>query len=209
MKLIFALFISCACLAQDFKSFQGRLVYSVEMEDTSLQLLFPKKHMVVYTNDTIVRIENETKTLGKQVVLKHTVLQKSYLLLSNGENKYAIQSSKEETVSAKNYPYTFKKKRGKCKIAEIKANRLIVTHADFKKPYTFLYLKKYSSKYVDAFDNIPGLPVKYFLSTPDGVVVYTLESMEESPVLEDLFGIPSNYKRVSFDEFLEEMIPKE
>ncbi len=200
--------ISCACWSQDFKPFQGRLIYSVEMEDTSMQKFFPKKHMVVYTNDTIVRIENETKSLGKQVLLKHTQVQKSYLLLISGENKYAIQSSKSDTSQTTKNPYTFKKKRGRNKIAGQKACRLVADHKDFKQPYDFWYLKKYSPKYLDAFENIPGLPVKYYLTTPDGVFMYTLESMEESPVNQDLFGIPSDYKRVTFDEFLDEILPK-
>ena len=130
-------------------------------------------------------------------------------MLQSGSKKYAIQTdlSKEKTDkdSTKNN-YTYKKKFGKRKILNLKANRMQVSLTDAKKSFEILYLKHLSPKYVDAYKDMPGLPVRYYLNTADGVFVYTLISMEKKQVNRDLFGIPSDYKRVSFDQFLEEML---
>lgn len=210
MRLLFFLCFSYSCFAQNYEPFQGKLVYSIEMVDTAMQKFIPTRTMVIYTNDTIVRIENETSQLGKQVVIKHTLLNKSILLLQNGDTKYAIQTdlSKNQTQISDTIKrtYTYKKKLGKRKILGLKANRLLMTSKVQKKSLEILYLKNYSPKYIDAYNDVPGLPVRYFLNTDDGVVVYTLVYIEKIAINRDLFGIPSDYKKVSFDEFLDEVL---
>lgn len=210
MRFIFFLFFSCTCLAQTHEPFQGKLVYSIEMVDTAMQKYIPTRTMIVYTNDTIVRIENETAQLGKQVVIKHTLLKKSILLLQNGNTKYAIQTDLSKEEKPKNDTikptYTYKKKLGKRKILGMKANRLLMISKTQKTSLEILYLKQYSSKYIDAYGDVPGLPVRYFLNTDDGVVVYTLVYIEKKVVNRDLFGIPSDYKKVTFDQFLDEVL---
>ena len=78
--VLFTLF-SFSSISQKFVPFTGKLVYSIQITDTSLRKLIPTKTMVVYTNDTLLRIENDTDKLGKQVVIKHLILKKSYLLI--------------------------------------------------------------------------------------------------------------------------------
>lgn len=210
MRFLFFLCFSFPCFAQNYEPFQGKLVYSIEMADTAMQKFIPTRTMVIYTNDTIVRIENETSQLGKQIVIKHTLLNKSILLLQNGNNKYAIQTdlSKNQTQKSDTTTpsYSYKKKIGKRKILELKANRLLITSKSQKNSLEILYLKNYSPKYIDAYNDVPGLPVRYFLNTDDGVVVYTLIYIEKTSVNRDLFGIPSDYKKVSFDQFLDEVL---
>lgn len=210
MRFLFFLCFSFPCFAQNYEPFQGKLVYSIEMADTAMQKFIPTRTMVIYTNDTIVRIENETSQLGKQVVIKHTLLNKSILLLQNGNNKYAIQTdlSKNQTQKSDTTTpsYSYKKKIGKRKILELKANRLLMISKSQKNSLEILYLKNYSPKYIDAYNDVPGLPVRYFLNTDDGVVVYTLIYIEKTSVNRDLFGIPSDYKKVSFDQFLDEVL---
>jgi hypothetical protein len=181
------------------------------MADTALQKMIPARTMIVYTNDTIVRIENETNQLGKQIIIKHTVLNKSILLLSSGDKNYAIQtnlskktdSTKIDTTTSK---YIYKKKFGKKRVLKLKANRMTIQLKGQKKSIEVLYLKDYSPKYVDAYNELPGLPVRYFIQTEDGIVVYTLIQMEHKVINRDFFGIPSDYKRVTFDQFLDEVI---
>ena len=98
MKLsrLFLLF-TLSVFSQKHEKFTGKLVYEITMVDTSLQKIYPKKEMVIFTNDTIVRIENETKQFGKQILIKHTILNKSYLLLNDGLNKFAIQTDLSKT----------------------------------------------------------------------------------------------------------------
>jgi hypothetical protein len=197
--------------AQKYEAFQGTLVYSIEMADTSLQKMFPPTTMTIYTNDTIVRIENETNQLGKQIIIKHLILNKSILLIQNGETRYAIQTdlSKEQNKIEKDtleHGYIFKKKIGTRKIINLKANRMNVKLIGQKKSIEILYLKHFSPKYIDVFEGIPGLPVRYYINTEDGVMVYTLIHMEKKKLDRDLFGVPNDYKKVSFDQFLEEVM---
>ena len=209
MKLILFCLLSFSLFSQNYEPFEGKLVYSIEMADTSLHKYFPTRTMIVYTNDTIVRIENETQQLGKQVVIKHTILNKSILLLQNGTDKYAIQTdlSKQKAKSDSLKPQiTYKKKFGKRKILNLKANRIELTVKGKKQKIEILYLKNLSPKYIDAYNEVPGLPVRYYINTEDGVAVYTLVYMEKVKLNRDLFGVPIDYKKVSFDQFMDELI---
>ena len=189
----------------EYEQFSGKLVYSISIKDTSLQHMIPNRTMVIYTNDTLIRIENETDQLGKQVIIKHLTLNKSYLLLSTPMNNYAIQTDHNDGKEIK-FPYSFKLKRGKRKILGMKAKRLMVSHENFKEPIEFLYLPLLSPKYINTLDNFPGLPVLYYISSVDGTYEYRLISIEKSTPNHDLFGIPSDYKRVTFDTFLNEVL---
>lgn len=194
--------------SQNHEPFRGKLVYSVQMADTALRNLYPATQMVVYTNDTITRIENQTEQLGKQVTIKHMVLNKSYLLIETEHQNFAIQTDLND-MTKKESKYTFKKKLFKRKIADIKANRLIVSHPDMKVEREYLYLKKHSPKYINTFEEFPGLPVHYYIITMDGVYEYTLKSIEYFLPERDLFGIPSDFKKVTLDEFMEYILQEQ
>ena len=190
-------------VAQEFKPFTGKMTYTIQMADTSLRELIPTSKMTVYTNDTLIRIENETDQIGKQILIKHLTLNKSYLLLETPLGKFAIQTDHaNDTLPSR---YSFQKKSFKRKIAGIRANRLMVSHADMNAPREFLYLKKYSPKYLNNFNNFPGLPVHYYIVSIDGIYEYTLSSMEHMLPEKDLFGIPSDYKRISYNDFVDLM----
>lgn len=202
--LIIFLFITSVTFGQKQTGFTGRLVYSVETTDSAMMELFHERKMIIYTNDTLVRVENMTDQLGQQVAIRHLSLQKSYLLLKTAEGNFAIQT-KFDQDSIKPSKYTYTKKWGKKKIAGIKAKKLIVNHKDFKEPLTFYYLKKTPSKYLDGFNNFPGLLVEYYIPTEDGILKYTLTSMESDPTNLDLYGIPSDYQKVTMSEFIDIM----
>ena len=199
------LFLVSSTFAQEQVPFQGKLVYSIQIMDTSLRKIYPDKEMIIYTNDTLLRIENSTDQLGKQVLIKHMALNKSYLLLETPIDNYAIQTD-HSTQKVDSFPYSFQKKWGKIKIAGRKANRLMVKHAAYEKPMAFLYFKNTSNKYLNAFTNFPGLLVNYYVVTVDGIFVYSLKSMETMVSQHDLFGIPSDFKKVTFDQFMNEIM---
>jgi hypothetical protein len=163
-----------------------------------------KSFMTVYTNDTLVRIESESMQLGKQVLIKHLILGKYYILLEFNAQKFAIQHQvKPDSTASK---YTFKKKFGKKKFANLKAKKLEVKlHAE-EKEQTIYYLKGINPNYIDAMNGIPGLAAEYFLQTQEGVFTYKLIHFSEETVNKDLFGIPKEYQKVSFDEFIEQMM---
>jgi len=199
--------------AQKTQRFTGMLEYKISVHDTSLRSLFPENSMIIYTNDTITRIENFTSQLGKQVVLRHMEKKKSYLLLDTQVGKFAIRTdesnsdAKQDSTTPKR-EFTFEKKMCKRKIVNRKANRMLVSHPEFETPIEFLYFKKISNKYSTFYTEMPGLPVKFSVPTADGIVDYELVKMSEYAPNHDLFGVPSDHQLVTFDEFLEKMVSK-
>ncbi|MDX2362751.1 MAG: hypothetical protein QNK23_18215 [Crocinitomicaceae bacterium] len=187
--------------------FIGMLEYKATMRDTAMQAFIPESRMVVYTNDTVTRTENMTSQLGQQAVIRHMDLNKSYLLLDTPLGKFAIQTdlNKPDTVIAVSN-YSFEKKCMKRKLLGHKVKRLMVSHPEFEEPIEFWYLPNISSKYNNAFTDLPGLPVKYSIASRDGIIDYELVKISEYAPDRDLFGVPSDHERISFDDFLEKMI---
>ncbi len=194
-------------LAQKGK-FTGVLEYKITVRDTAMQALIPENRMIVYTNDTIVRTENFTQQLGMQVTIRHIEKNKSYLLLDSPVGKFAIQAdlSIKKNDSTSTNKYTFEKKCFKRKVLGRKANRILASHPEFDEPIEFLYFKDIDKKYHNTFEGIPGLPVRYSVYTTDATFDYELIRINEYSPNRDLFGIPSDYERVSFDDFLEKML---
>lgn len=197
------------------KTFTGMLEYKISVRDSSLRDLVPDNRMLVYTNDTVVRVENFTNNLGNQVAIKHMLIDKSYLLLDTDFGKFAIQmdESKEQktmqandTTTAEIDKFVFDKKCGRKRLLGRKMNRLMVSHPDFNEPIEFLYLKGYSTEIVSAYSKINGIPTKYSVITPDAIFDYELVKISEYTPEHDLFGIPSDFERVTFDDFMDQLI---
>lgn len=201
---IAALALMLAIGAQAQKPLSGIFTYkaSVSLPDTNVVL--NSWQVWVLTNDTISRVETETAQFGKQVYIRHIELKKAYLLLEYGTEKYAIQTDlqeqKRDTV-APEYTITRKLFGGK-KVAGIKSRRYYVLDKNQKEGYYCYFAKKISGKYLEVYPEVDRLPTEYYLPSPDGLIRYELTGFEEKPLNRDLFGIPSDYKRVSFDEFM-------
>ena len=180
--------------------------YRIEAFDSSLIDYLPNHPMIIYTNDTITRTENYTDQLGKQVKVQHMGLNKFYILLDTPRGKFAIQNDvNEQSKDTVPTEYTFKKKFFRKKILGIKANRMMVNHPSFKEPIEFLYFKKTSNKCNPVFEEIPGLLVKYSIVTVDGILNYEMVRYNQYTPNRDLFGIPSEFERISFNDFIEIM----
>ena len=193
---------------QKFKRFSGLLEYKITAEDTSLANLYPETRMVIYTNDTIVRMENQTSSLGKQVTIRHAEKQKAYQLLETEFGKFAIKADltdKPDSIPASD-SYTFDKKCKRKKILGKKAVVYEVNQEAYKATKDFLFYKNYSNKYLNTFEDVPYLPVVYYVTTYDVILKYELVRMSEYTPDRDLFGIPSDYERVTFDEFLDKYL---
>lgn len=158
----------------------------------------------VYTNDTIVRVETETQ-LGMQVYIRHMSLNKAYLLLDFDGQRYAIQTDlekggeKTDTLATK---YSIKKKMGSKTIAGVKCRRYHVSDKRVNEEYDCYFAKKIGNKYLEVFSEVPGLAVDYYLPSEDGLVHYELTGLTLTDVNRDLFGVPSDCKRITFDEFV-------
>lgn len=207
-KSVFSLFfifsmVLTSC-AHKKEAFVGMLEYKITVRDTSLRQFIPDNTMFLYTNDTITRMENYTERLGQQIIIRHIEKNKSYMLIETQQGKFAIKTdlNKIDTVKTET-KYTFKKKTGKEAVLGMKANKIEVNHPDFDEPIVFLYLKQYSNEYLNNFDSIPGLLVKYSVVTPDAILDYELVKFSEYTPNNDLFGIASDFKRVTIEEFMD------
>jgi hypothetical protein len=185
------------------------LEYKISVRDTSLRQILPDNTMIMYTNDTISRTENFTSSLGKQAMIRNMELDKAYILLETPIGKFAIQRPSMRDSIQTTSKYVLKKKWGKRKILGMKAKRLMVQHPSFEEPIEFLYLKNFSNKYLNNFEESPGLLVKFSVVTPDAVLDYELVRFNQHTPSRDLFGVPSDFQRVSLDEFVELMLQTE
>jgi len=205
------LFINIALYScvQAQQPFVGRLVYSVEIADSSLRDLFPPSTMTIYTNDTLLRIETHTDQLGQQVAIQHIAQQKSYLLVQTPHGKYAIQIPPSPKENPK---YTYKKKHGKTVVAGLKSKRLTVDLANSTSSATtfdYLYHKKINAKYVPGYEYFPGLLTDYVVSSRDGFYHHRLQEISWQDVSPDLFGIPSDFTIISMPDFVDIMTKKQ
>ena len=201
--LLVAAFFPAVLHAQK-QPFEGYFDYraTVYMPDTNI--LVNSWNVRIYSNDTIARVETETQ-LGMQVYIRHMSLNKAYLLLDFNGQRYAIQTdlekNSEQSDSLKN-KYTIKKKFGSKTIAGVKCRRYHITDTRINEEYDCYFAKKIENKYLEVYYEIPGLAVDYYLASEEGLVHYELTGITLTDVNRDLFGVPADCKRITFDEFV-------
>lgn len=184
------------------QNFTGKLVFTVEMLDTTVQQIIDAREMEVYTNDTLSRIVVQNDALGEQVTIKHMEYRKSYLLMNMGGQKLAIQTDAADDTSHVE-PYQFKYKLfGRKKVNGFVLKKAIVYREDLEEKREIWYFKDIRPDIMDMYAGIKGLPADFYIGTVDGIVHYTLKSIEAQPVEKDLFGIPSDYEKITLHEFM-------
>jgi hypothetical protein len=200
--LFFSFFIfNSLTFAQNFKSFEGELMYSVELIHPETKKAKFLSFTTIFTNDTLVRTDSENLALGKQTLIRHIALSKQYVLLDYQGKKYAIQQTlpKDTTVSK----YTFEKCRGYKRFGGIKAKKILINHPNFKNPLPVYFAEKLNPKYLSILPGIEGLPVKYFLQTEDGLLCYTLREIKSKQIPAAFFSVPKEYEKITFTDFIE------
>jgi len=208
MKQILIVFQLCVIIVgfgQKNSSFTGKLVYAIHLIDSVGEKEIPVGYMTIYTNDTMLRIENETPQLGLQVLIKHMVLNKSYLLLQTPRGNYAIQTDHALEKATPN-AYVYKKRWGRKRIAGLSSSALMVCDTNTKEKLQFYHCKKINNKYLNLSNSYPGLLTEYKVKTKSGVFKYHLMTIENLIPNKDLFGVPSSYKKTSFDNFINEVM---
>lgn len=182
--------------------FTGLIKYKVSIMDTSMQTLIDDREMIVYTNDTLSRMEIMNDALGLQVNIKNLGLKKSYLLMDFLGKKLAIRTDTEINPT-KSEPYKIKYKiLGVRKFNGYKLKKAIVYREDLKEKKTVWYFKEIRPDLLEFYTGIKGLPADFYVGAIDGIIHYSLISIERKPVEKDLFGIPSDYEKITLDEFL-------
>ena len=204
VRFLFLIVFFPLTLSAQKQPLEGYFDYKATLYMPDTNLVLNSWNVRVYTNDTIVRVETETQ-LGIQVYIRHMSLNKAYLLLDFEGQRYAIQTDlekQEEKPDTLDNKYIFKKKFGSTTISGIKCKRYLVTDTRINKQYTCYFAKKIGNKYLEVYREIPGLAVDYYLANEDGLVHYELTGLTLTDVNRDLFGVPSDCKRITFDEFV-------
>jgi len=182
--------------------FSGELTYEIERvdkKDTN------RTFMIIYAKDSLLKVVNFNSNSGKQQLIKHLRLNRSYILLETPKQNFAVRTNEHLVIdSIENY--TFKKQMGKRIIAGIPVKKLLVHHKEISEAVTFYYTKSISAKYANVYKNLPGLPLLFYIPTKDGLFKYTLKELKNNNPPLELFMIPKGYKIVSFDDFSNEFL---
>ena len=182
--------------------FSGELTYEIERvdkKDTN------RTFMIIYAKDSLLKVVNFNSNSGKQQLIKHLRLNRSYILLETPKQNFAVRMNEHLVIdSIENY--SFKKQMGLRKIAGIPVKKLLVHHKEISEAVTFYYTKSISAKYANVYKNLPGLPLLFYIPTKDGLFKYTLKELKNNNPPLELFMIPKGYKIVSFDDFSNEFL---
>ena len=196
LALLLSLFITSG-FSQNKGSFSGELTYEIERVDKKDSI---RSFMIIYAKDSLLRVVNFNSITGKQELIKHLRLNRSYLLVESDQQNFAVRTNEHLIIDTLEN-YSFKKQKGTRKIAEIKVKKLRVKHKEISEDLTFYYTKSISSKYANIYKNLPGLPLLFYVPTVDGLLKYTLKELKNNSPPLDLFMIPQGYKIISFEEF--------
>ena len=182
--------------------FSGELTYEIERvdkKDTN------RTFMIIYAKDSLLKVVNFNSNSGKQQLIKHLRLNRSYILLETPKQNFAVRTNEHLDIdSIENY--TFKKQMGMRKIAGIPVKKLLVHHKEISEAVTFYYTKSISAKYANVYKNLPGLPLLFYIPTKDGLFKYTLKELKNNNPPLELFMIPKEFKIVSFEDFSNEFL---
>jgi len=182
--------------------FSGELTYEIERvdkKDTN------RTFMIIYAKDSLLKVVNFNSNSGKQQLIKHLRLNRSYILLETPKQNFAVRTNEHLVIdSIENY--TFKKQMGIRKIAGIPVKKLLVHHKEISEAVTFYYTKSISAKYANVYKNLPGLPLLFYIPTKDGLFKYTLKELKNNNPPLELFMIPKEFKIVSFEDFSNEFL---
>ena len=196
LALLLSLYITSG-FSQNKGSFSGELTYEIERVDKKDTV---RSFMIIYAKDSLLRVVNFNSITGKQELIKHLRLNRSYLLVESDQQNFAVRTNEHLIIDTLEN-YSFKKQKGTRKIAEIKVKKLRVKHKEISEDLTFYYTKSISSKYANIYKNLPGLPLLFYVPTVDGLLKYTLKELKNNNPPLDLFMIPQGYKIISFEEF--------
>ena len=198
--LILCLFSIQTYICQKQTPFCGELVYSIERVDKKDSV---QAEMIIYARDSLLRVVNFSSESGKQELIKNLRLGKSYLLFETPKQKFAIRTNEHLKIDSTE-KYSFKKTFSFKKISGLKTRKIKVKQREIKNELSFYIYKKIAAKYVNAFTNLPGLPVVYYIPTDHGLYKYVLKSIKQTEPPLQLFTFGKDYKIVTFEEFSEE-----
>ncbi|SFT51713.1 hypothetical protein SAMN05216474_1026 [Lishizhenia tianjinensis] len=198
--LVASVMLSCSGKKENTSNrFEGRLVYKITSNLREFDPADSMSYQIIYAKDSLVKTDNFTR-LGKQSYLKHILKNRAYTLMNFQGNKLALQSIPDSTkVEADKYTF-FDRDESK-EIAGLKANLVEVKIKGQKEPYEMWYTSEISHDYSEAIPGMKGLPVVFTLVIGEEELTYTLIEAERKTMDRDHFGLPSDYKVITTQEF--------
>lgn len=198
--VVLILITSCQTSIPMLENWEGKIVYKIESELLNQDAEDSLNYQVVYAKDSMLRVESFTP-IGKQIYIKHIPKNKAYILMDIYTDKIAIQTFSEEAPNTGKYEFI--ETRGRKKIANKKSKKIDVKMPESDTIISMNYYEDIPPKYSEAIPGIPGLPAKYTVYSNGEYMSYEAISFETKEVDKDLFGIPSDYRKISMDEFIE------
>ncbi len=195
---VFLILFACGTKVQE--RFEGKMVYKITSERTEHSQDDSLGYQVIYAKDSMLRIENFTQ-LGKQVYIKHITKNRAFILMEFEGEKVALKSIPEPP--ANEGKYEFSKRKGKEIIAGRSARKMEVKIPNIDSLFIMYYFGDISHDYSEAIPGLPGLPVKFTLITNGELADFELIYFEKKAIGIDYFGIPSDYKIMTMDEFMQ------
>lgn len=179
--------------------FEGKLVYKITSNMRDFDPADSMNYQIIYAKDSLVKTDNFTR-FGKQSYLKHIPKNRAYTMMNFEGNKLAIQTIPDSTKVAPD-KYTFFERKEQKKIAGLNAQLVEVKIKGHNTPIEMWYATAVSHDYSDAIPGMKGLPLIYTLVIGDEELTYTLIEAEQRTMSRDHFGLPSDYKVITTQEF--------
>ena len=195
-----ALIFGCGLQKTSSTPFEGKIIYQLSSEMINPADPDSMNYQLVYAKDSMLRIENFT-AIGKQIYIKHIPKNRAYILMDIHTKKVAIQTFPEDAPNKGKYQ--FKKAKGKSELFGQKVKSIKVELPDIDSVFVMKYFTEISPVYSEALPGIPGLPAEFTLFSGGIFIDYKVISLEQKEISIDLFGIPSDYEKMTMDQFID------
>jgi hypothetical protein len=199
LSLVFFLAVACDESPKVVR-FEGVLIYETDDPMLNNVPVDSGKFIKHFVKGDSIRVESFT-AMGKQVHIKNLANQTAYLIFVFGGQKVALYQDLSLDTIKRNFQWT--DSGDSKKIAEQKSKSGFISGAYLNEPVQVFYATKYPSKIIDVYDGIiPGLPTKYALVVQGMPVTFQLVKLEEKPISDELFKVPTDCLVLTMEEFM-------
>lgn len=193
------IFINISAFSQKIKPFEGMIYYDIYLRQSIDSVPIKINYLTLHIKDSLVRVDTNSDVFGGQTTIKNIKQQKSYILLKHQDNFFAI---KHLDTSKATTNYQFKKHKSKTKLNDFKI-KSVYDKSTGKKKELFYYFESIDPIYLGIFNGIPGLPAEYTIPiNTESTYIYQAVQIKEEIIDPKVFKIPSIFKIVSFEEFV-------
>jgi hypothetical protein len=207
------LFIISSSFGQVSSSFSGELIYRItKIDDNDLQSGFGndkqdvEEKLIIYAKDSLIKRVHFHSKNGIQESIQHLTYGKKILLLNIDSVNYAIQVPTDQKNQIEHPDSTYKLSKKcfpKMRFAGLKGKPMLLSHPMLSNALHIWFSKKIHPKYNTAYEQLPGLPLKYYIASEKGLYLYELESFKRYDPPLSIFQIPIEYHIISLKSFLE------